>query len=105
MVALARHARKVGALVPLKEQLATFHLADPLPCELKLDCASPYERDPQLAAHAFKRAGEALADCDFIVMHCMGYTDAMREQVARASGRPTLLSNHIVAHTLGQLLA
>ncbi len=101
MVALARHARKVGALVPLKEQLATFHLVEPLPCPLQLDCASPYEHDPE----AFERAGRALSDCDFIVMHCMGYTEAMRTQVARASGRPTLLSNHLVAHTLGQLLA
>lgn len=105
MVALARHARKVGAIVPLKEQLATFHLAEPLSCELQLDCASPYENNPERAAEAFGRAGRALADCDFIVMHCMGYTEAMRHQVAQASGRPTLLSNHIVAHTLGQILA
>lgn len=105
MFALARHARKVGALVPLKAQLATFHLTEPLPCELQLDHASPYESNSELAAAAFERAGRALADCDFIVMHCMGYTEQMRAQVARASGKPTLLSNHIVAHTLGQLLA
>lgn len=105
MAALARHARKAGAIVPLKEQLATFHLAEPLSCELQLDYASPYENNPERAAEAFRRAGRALADCDFIVMHCMGYTEAMRCQVAQASGRPTLLSNHIVAHTLGQILA
>lgn len=105
MAALARHARKAGAIVPLKEQLATFHLAEPLSCELQLDYASPYENNPERAAEAFSHAGRALADCDFIVMHCMGYTEAMRCQVAQASGRPTLLSNHIVAHTLGQILA
>ncbi len=105
MVALARHARRVGALVPLAAQVDTLHLAQPLPCALQLDHASPYERDPTLAAAAFERTGRALAGCDFIVMHCMGYTEAMRAQVARASGRPTLLSNHLVAHTLAQLLA
>lgn len=105
MVALARHAHCVGALVPLATQIETFHLAQPLPCALRVDHASPYERDAAAAAAAFERAGRALAGCDFIVMHCMGYTEAMRAQVARASGRPTLLSNHLVAHTLAQLLA
>lgn len=105
MLALSRHAHTVGALVPLQDQLATFHLAEPLDCALKLDHASPYETQPDAAAEAFARAGRALSDCDFIVMHCMGYTHAMREQVAHASGRPTLLSNHIVALALAQLLA
>lgn len=38
-------------------------------------------------------------------MHCMGYSQAMRARVAAASGRPTLLSNRIVADALAQLLA
>jgi protein AroM len=35
----------------------------------------------------------------------MGYTEAMRSQVAQASGRPTLLSNRFVADALAHLLA
>lgn len=103
--ALAHHAGRVGVLVPLAAQTATLHLAQPLPCPADIDHASPYERDPALAAAAFERAGKALAGCDFIVMHCMGYTEPMRAAVARASGRPTLLSNGIVAQALAQLLA
>jgi len=103
--ALAHHAARVGVLVPLAAQTATLHLAHPLPCPADIDHASPYEPDADVAAQAFERAGKALAGCDFIVMHCMGYTEPMRSAVARASGRPTLLSNGIVAQALAQLLA
>ena len=103
--ALARHAARVGVLVPLATQTGTLHLAQPLPCPVDIDHASPYERDPDRAEAAFSRAGRALSGCDFIVMHCMGYTEPMRAAVARASGRPTLLSNGIVAQSLAQLLA
>ena len=105
IVALSRHARRVGLIVPLAAQVTTFHLAQPLPCELQLDHASPYEADRKTANAAFERVGKALAGCDFIVMHCMGYTGNMRERVSHASGRPTLLSNQLVAYTLAQLLA
>lgn len=105
MAALSRHASRIGVLVPLAAQMDTLHLAQPLSCPLHLEHASPYECDAALALAAFERAGRALADCDFIVMHCMGYTEAMRRQVARASGRPTLLSNHCVAQLIAQLLA
>jgi len=105
MAALARHATRVGVLVPLPAQIGTLHLVQPMPCEVHIDHASPYERDAAHALAAFERAGKALAGCDFIVMHCMGYTEPMRAAVVRASGRPTLLSNGIVAHALAQLLA
>lgn len=105
LAALARHTRRVGIVLPLAHQLQTFELAEPLPCEWRLGHASPYEPDPQARADALQRAGHELADCDLIVMHCMGYTEAMRRMLAQAAGRPTLLSNRIVAHTLAQLLA
>lgn len=105
MAALARHATRVGVLVPLPAQTGTLPLAHPMPCEVHIDHASPYERDAARAEAAFERAGKALGGCDFIVMHCMGYTEPMRAAVARASGRPTLLSNGFVAQALAQLLA
>ncbi|MFI5444961.1 AroM family protein [Polaromonas sp. UC242_47] len=104
MAALAHHCRRIGVMVPLAAQLETFHLAQTLPCELRLAHASPYESNPSRAAEALARAGRELADCDLIVMHCMGYAQAMRDAVADASARPVLLSNRIVAHTLAQLL-
>lgn len=101
---LSQHCRDVGLVVPLAEQVDFFHLAVPLACGTQIVHASPYEADAQQAAHNFAQAGQALASCDLIVMHCMGYGQRMRDAVARGSGRPVLLSNRIVAQALSQLL-
>jgi len=101
---LSQHCRKVGLVVPLAEQVDFFHMAVPLPCETQVVHASPYEADAEQAARNFAQAGQALASCDLIVMHCMGYAARMRERVAQASGRPVLLSNRLVAQALSQLL-
>ena len=39
-----------------------------------------------------------------ILMHCIGYTEAMRQEVTQASGRPVLLSRRIIAHAIDLLL-
>ncbi|CAB3663966.1 AroM family protein [Achromobacter marplatensis] len=101
---LSQHCRKVGLVVPLAEQVDFFHMAVPLSCETQVVHASPYEADAGQAARNFAEAGQALASCDLIVMHCMGYAERMRQAVAQASGRPVLLSNRLVAQALSQLL-
>jgi len=101
---LSQHCRSVGLVVPLAEQVDFFHLAVPLSCCTQIVHASPYEADAEQAARNFAQAGQALASCDLIVMHCMGYSQRMRDAVAQASGRPVLLSNRIVAQALSQLL-
>ncbi|WP_315139411.1 AroM family protein [Achromobacter marplatensis] len=101
---LSQHCRKVGLVVPLAEQVDFFHMAVPLSCETQVVHASPYEADAGQAALNFAQAGQALASCDLIVMHCMGYVERMRQAVAQASGRPVLLSNRLVAQALSQLL-
>lgn len=101
---LSQHCRKVGLVVPLAEQVDFFHMAVPLSCETQVVHASPYDADAGQAARNFAQAGQALASCDLIVMHCMGYAERMRQAVAQASGRPVLLSNRLVAQALSQLL-
>ncbi|MNT85827.1 hypothetical protein D3C72_2260390 [compost metagenome] len=76
----------------------------PLECGTHVVHASPYEADAGQAARNFEAAGRELASCDLIVMHCMGYAEHMRQAVARASGRPVLLSNRMVAQALAQIL-
>jgi protein AroM len=61
--------------------------------------ASPYEGD------RFLEAGRELACCDVIVMHCMGYTAAMRRKLAEGAGVPTISAPELVAGVLRQLLA
>jgi hypothetical protein len=36
-------------------------------------------------------------------MHCMGYTEAMRQTVAEVSKRPVLLARRLVATAVAQL--
>ena len=60
--------------------------------------ASPYDGD------RFQQAAGELAQADLIVMHCMGYSDAMREKMAELTGKPVLLARRMVATAVAQLL-
>ena len=102
--ALSRHARSIGAVVPLTSQLDTFHLDADIACDVLLAHASPYAEDRAETERELRNAGRQLAGADFIVMHCMGYRAWMRQIVAQAAQRPVLLSNQLVAQTLAQLL-
>jgi protein AroM len=51
------------------------------------------------AAHQLKRH-----NVDFIVMHCFGYTQAMRNIVRETTGKPVLLPNILVAKVTEELL-
>lgn len=105
VAALAAHCKRLGVVVPLAAQTRTLHLVQPVSCPVDLTYASPYEQDASRTADALAQAGSQLAGCDLIVMHCMGYTESMRRQVAQASGgRPVLLSSRLVADALAHLL-
>ncbi|QEZ47009.1 AroM family protein [Cupriavidus oxalaticus] len=100
-VALARGCKRLGIVLPLEGQVGSFHLIEPVSCELRVTHASPYA---DTATGRFAQAGETLRGCDLVVMHCMGYTEAMRAEVARHARAPVLLSNRMVARLLGQVL-
>lgn len=108
VAALCHGAGSLGLLVPLARQEGEHHLGADAGHEHHLGDAG---RQRLTTAHAspyddrsdFRIAGRALADCDAIVMHCMGYTDAQRRAVATASGRPVLLARRLVAAAIGQL--
>ena len=69
---------------------------------IKAAAASPY-----LPGHdeALREAALALADTDLIVMHCMGFSEAMRLLVKQASGRSVLVSRRLVAHAIDLMLS
>lgn len=97
--ALCHGAESIGLLVPLDRQQKEHHYHPPAGQRLRSAYASPYD-----ASDDFEAAGRALADCDLIVMHCMGFSEAQRAAVAEASGRPVLLARRLVASALAQLL-
>jgi protein AroM len=97
--ALCHGAESIGLLVPLDRQQGEHHYRPPAGQRLRATYASPYDAEDDFAT-----AGRALAVCDLVVMHCMGYTEAQRAVVAEASGRPVLLARRMVASALSQLL-
>ena len=99
VAAIARHARTIGLMIPLREQIAEFHFRPGPDQVMRAANASPY------TPGRLEQASRELADSDVIVMHCMGYTDAMRHVVAEVSNRPVLLARKLVASAIAQLVS
>lgn len=97
---LAYGAERIGILLPHPAQIDEFHGIPGV--AIKAASASPYQANPEPALRA---GGAALADTDIIVMHCIGYSEAMRQVVRQASGRPALVSRRLVAHAIDLLLS
>jgi protein AroM len=97
---LAYGADRIGILLPNAGQIDESHGIPGI--ETKLAAASPY-----LAGHeaALRTAGSELADTEMVVMHCIGYSEAMRQVVKQAAGRPVLVSRQLVAHAIDLLLS
>lgn len=96
--ALAVSARRLGIIVPLERQVKDFterHVFEGAP---SIVSASPYAGD-DIGTRAKKLEG-----CDLIVMHCMGYSAGMLDEVRRAVSAPVLLSRRVVAGVVRQMI-
>lgn len=96
--ALAASSRRLGVILPLERQVDEFAERHDFARTARVIAASPYSGDDIEA-----RAG-ALAECDLVVMHCMGYSEAMLAQVRRAVPAPVLLSRRVVAGVVRQMI-
>lgn len=96
--AIAESVGSLGVMVPLAEQTNEFLYQRRLDQQIVMAHASPY------MPGRLEEAAQELKQADVIVMHCMGYTDAMRQTVADVSGKPTLLARRLVAAAVNQLL-
>jgi protein AroM len=63
--------------------------------------ASPYA-DRSRVSRASMLLKEA--NCDLIVMYCMGFTQELTKEVRSMTKKPVILSSTIVARTIGELL-
>ncbi|MDR3533618.1 MAG: AroM family protein [Rhodopila sp.] len=97
---LAYGAQRIGILLPNAVQIEEFHGIPGV--ETKAASASPYLAGNEAA---LREAAASLADTDIIVMHCIGYSEAMRQVVKQASGRPVLVSRRLVAHAIDLVLS
>ncbi|WP_417210390.1 AroM family protein [Antarctobacter sp.] len=66
-------AGRLGILLPLEAQIEGFAARHPFAVDATIAAGSPYD-----GAALAPRVVD-LADCPIIVMHCMGYTGAMRD--------------------------
>jgi protein AroM len=103
ILALHGENERMGLLIPLSEQIKQARKKyDRLKGKVIIKAASPYspEDEVSMAAEELKRA-----DPHVIVMHCMGYTQAMKKRVTEITGKPTVLARSLVARTLKELLS
>jgi protein AroM len=97
---LAYGAKQIGILLPNTVQIDEFHGIPGV--ATKAASASPYLADNEAA---LRTAAVSLADTDIIVMHCIGYSEAMRQVVKHAAKRPVLVSRRLVAHAIDLVLS
>jgi protein AroM len=114
--ALAEDGRSVGVMVPLARQIDEFHLraieASARSSDDLTSCCRSHGETSVTMAHAspysdgrFEDAARELAKTDLVVMHCMGYSEAMRRRVAAVTDKPVLLARRLVANTVAELIA
>jgi protein AroM len=103
LVKLIIGAKKLGVVVPLKEQLHTitpkFEQAGIDPVYV---AASPYTDGDS----KFKATGEKLKaeKVDYILMDCMGYNEEKRSIIETVTGKPTILSNELMAKVVSEFV-
>lgn len=96
--AMAASAKRLGVILPLDRQIEEFPKRHVFSTTPKLTAASPYSGDD------FAAKAASLGDCDLVIMHCMGYSDAMRTEVRSAISAPVLLSRRIVSGAIRQIV-
>jgi len=93
---------RLGVVVPIPEQKewaqGVFSHVTPL---MTITDASPYGDAGRLS-----RASLALreAECDLIVMYCMGFNRKLVREIREVTGRPVLVPSSLVARTAAELL-
>ncbi|CAN7492232.1 AroM family protein [Neorhizobium sp. LjRoot104] len=98
VISLAAHGSSVGLIQPLQQQIAELDIPALAPYKI---CASyAADGDRKLLASALVD----LADAEIIVLNSVSFTEADRQMVAKASGKPVVLARRIVASAIRLLL-
>jgi protein AroM len=103
LLALDGRGQRIGLMIPLRDQMAQAKKKySRMRGEIVIQAASPYAKKDEVvrAARALKKA-----DPHVIVMHCMGYTQAMKDNVREITGKPVILARSLVARALKELLS
>ena len=91
----------LGILIPITEQEAWVReIFLKITPRITVTDASPYSDRSSL-----DWAGRVLreANCDLIVMYCMGFNRPLANEIRQITGKPVILSSSLVARVLGEL--
>jgi protein AroM len=94
--------RRIGVVTPVAAQFREQRNKwSPVAHDVFLQAASPYGNGDQIV-----QAGNALTekDVELVVMDCIGYTRAMKAEIRRITGRPTVLPATTIARVAAELL-
>jgi protein AroM len=94
--------RRIGVVTPVAAQFREQRNKwSAVARDVFLQAASPYGDAEQII-----QAASALAekDVELVVMDCIGYTRAMKAEVRRVTGRPTVLPTTTIARVAAELL-
>lgn len=99
---LINEKNHLGIMIPIAEQeeWARKNFSH-LTSQITVTNASPYGEQDRIS-HASKALREA--DCDLIVMYCMGFNRELAKEVRSLTEKPVILSSSLVARTIGELL-
>jgi protein AroM len=103
ILALHGEDERIGLLIPLSDQLGQAKKKyQRLKGKIIIKAASPYALEDEVSWAAKELMK---ADPHVIIMHCMGYTQAMKKRVMEITGKPTVLARSLVARTLKELIS
>lgn len=98
VISLATQGTAIGLVQPLEKQIAELTIPA-LECyRITASYAADGDRD------SLARAVLDLADCEIIVLNSVSFTEADRDMVAKASGKPVVLARRIIASAIRLLL-
>jgi protein AroM len=84
---------RIGVIYPLAQQLETSPRHGLLIQNARFAAATG-------EAGALEDAASRLKETDFVLMHSVGYTEAMARRIALASGKPVVTARRIIAGTM-----
>lgn len=98
VISLAAHGSRVGLIQPLAQQVEELDI--PALSSYHISASYAVDGDKGLIANALMD----LADCEIIVLNSVAFSEADRQMVAKASGKPVILARRIIASAIRLLL-
>ena len=100
MSAIIGPQQKLGVMVPERDQQEDIvrRWAKYIPNQVITDYGTPYGQDRELIEMAAYRLKNE--PVDYIVLDCLGYSQAMKETVEAITKKPVIIPRMLIAHIM-----